>query len=280
MTTDTTSKSKPTRRLLKVERLEPYLKFPSGLSLKQAKQNAKVLKKEQNISHSDAMKIICWGNGIIDVRDLSQAIPKLIKHTFGLEHDQFGVFGTDDELLGFWYIENEDINAIRVSRGWQGNTPEFLAEELAKHLLSLKEEAFKEERFLVALKDCIRSIGHKFYRTLNDIPLDDVTDKHHIRIDVDKLLFGAGGGSGQAVMEYVLASCYNTFDTSSSIMQKALETKFKNDEETNFDISEEYDRQSLTKYVSKNRSFGAICSTLDAHNKDIVKRLIDNYHGW
>ena len=41
MTTDTDTKTKPTRKLLKIERLEPYLKFPSGLSLKQAKQNAK-----------------------------------------------------------------------------------------------------------------------------------------------------------------------------------------------------------------------------------------------
>ncbi|AFV87772.1 MULTISPECIES: hypothetical protein [Alteromonas] len=280
MTTDTDTKTKPTRKLLKIERLEPYLKFPSGLSLKQAKQNAKALKKEQGINQSEAMKIICWGNGIIDVRDFSQAIPKLIKHTFGLEHEQFGVFGTEDELQGFWYEDNGEIRAISVSRGWQSNTPEFLTDELANHLLSLKEEKLKEQRFLAAVKDCINSIGHKFYRTLNDIPLDDVTDKHHIRIDVDKLLFGAGGGSGQAVMEYVLASCYNTTDTASSIMQKALEIKFKRDEEKHFDISDEYDRQRLSDYVSRHRNFGSICSTLDDHNKDIVKRLIDNYHGW
>ena len=71
MTTDTDTKTKPTRKLLKIERLEPYLKFPSGLSLKQAKQNAKALKKEQGINQSEAMKIICWVNGIIDVRDFS-----------------------------------------------------------------------------------------------------------------------------------------------------------------------------------------------------------------
>ena len=123
MTTDTDTKTKPTRKLLKIERLEPYLKFPSGLSLKQAKQNAKALKKEQGINQSEAMKIICWGNGIIDVRDFSQAIPKLIKHTFGLEHEQFGVFGTEDELQGFWYEDNGEIRAISVSRGWQSNTP-------------------------------------------------------------------------------------------------------------------------------------------------------------
>lgn len=201
MTTDTATKTKPTRRLLKVERLEPYLKFPSGLSFKQAKQNAKALKKEQSISQSEAMKIFCWGNGLIDVRDFAQTIPKLIKHTFGLEHDQFGVFGTEDELQGFWYMDNGEISAITVSRGWQGNTPEFLTEELAKHLLSLKEEKLKEQRFLVAVKDCIKSIGHKFYHTLNDVALEDVKDKHHIKIDVEKLLFGAGGGIGQAVMD-------------------------------------------------------------------------------
>ena len=89
------------------------------------------------------MKIICWGNGIIDVRDFSQAIPKLIKHTFGLEHEQFGVFGTEDELQGFWYEDNGEIRAISVSRGWQSNTPEFLTDELANHLLSLKEEKLK-----------------------------------------------------------------------------------------------------------------------------------------
>lgn len=63
-------------------------------------------------------------------------------------------------------------------------------------------------------------------------------------------------------------------------MHKALEIKFNNDGEKNFDISDGYDRKRLTDYVSRNRNFGAICSTLDAHNKDIVKRLIDNYHGW
>jgi len=280
MTAQTTTDTKPTLRLLKLERLEPYLKFPSGLSLKQAKQNATALKKEQGISHSEALKIICWGNGIIDVRDFSQAIPKLIKHTFDLEHDQLGVFGTDAELQGYWFMHNDELLAYSFSIDSEANTPEILTEQLTEHLLSLKEEKLKKERFLTAVKDCIHSIGHKFYSTPNDIPLKDVTDKRHIKIDIDKLLFGAGGGSGQATMEYVLASCYNTFDTSSSIMQKAIEMKHVYDEMSVFDISDEDDRKSLAEYVSENRAFGAICSNLDKKNKDIVKRLIDNYHGW
>ena len=52
------------RTLIEVERLEPYLKFPSGLTINQAKQNAKALKKAQNISQTEAMKIVCWGNGL------------------------------------------------------------------------------------------------------------------------------------------------------------------------------------------------------------------------
>lgn len=277
--TEPSTENTPVKTLLKTERLEPYLKFPSGLTVKQAKQNAKALKKAQDISQSEAMKIICWGNGLIDVRDFNQAIPKLIKSTFELEHNEFGVYKTGDTYHGFWYLSDDEVKAIRIGSG-RPNTVESLTERLAEHLTSLKEYRVKKVRFLQAVKDCIRSIGHQFYTTRGNIPLDEVTDLYEIDIYVEKLLFEGGGSSGQATMEYALGSCYNTNDTAREVMQKALEIKYNNDGDSQFDISDKYQRKSLTTNVSDSRQFGAMCYNLDEHNKDIIKRLLDNYHGW
>jgi hypothetical protein len=277
--TEPSTENVPVRILLKTERLEPYLKFPSGLTVKQAKQNAKALKKLQDISQSEAMKIICWGNGLIDVRDFSQAIPKLIKSTFELEHNEFGVYKTDENYHGFWYMSDDEVKVIRIGSA-KPNTVESLTERLTEHLASLKEYKVKKVRFLQAVKDCIRSIGHQFYTTRNNIPLDNVIDLYEIDIDVKKLLFEGGGSSGQATMEYALGSCYNTNYTAREIMQKALEVKYSNDGDSQFDISDNHQRRELTGFTSDSRQFGAICYNLDASNKDIIKRLLDNYHGW
>ena len=79
----TSNEKKSVRTLVPLELLEPLLKFPSGLSVPQAKTNAKQLKKAQGISQSEALKLICWGNGVIDIKDYSQAIEQLIVTTFG-----------------------------------------------------------------------------------------------------------------------------------------------------------------------------------------------------
>jgi hypothetical protein len=46
------------------------------------------------------------------------------------------------------------------------------------------------------------------------------------------------------------------------------------------DLSDEDERNSLSRYVSRYQHFGAMCYNLDKENKEIIKELIDNYCGW
>lgn len=263
---------------LKTEHLEPYLKFPSGLSLKQAKQNAKAIKKAQSITQSEALKLICWGNGLPDVKDFEQAIPRIIHSTFGKSHDNFGIIQAEDKWVGFWYTEEDLIKSIRVSG--ITSTIESMTSELVKHLTTLKESPLKQRKFLSAVKKCIEFLGHNFYTTSDNIPLSKVTSIHEIYIDLDDLLFAGGGSGGETLMSYVLASCYDSRGTAKLLMERAIDIKFRNDGQAKFDISNQHDRAELAEYASEYRQFGAMCYNLDKKNKAIVKDLLDNYQGW
>lgn len=285
-----TLQSKDSNRTYKAitqEQIEPYLRFPSGLSLKQAKVNAKRLKKDQDISQHEAMKCICWGNGLTQVRDFSQAFELLMESTFKRKSNQMGLAYEGDQVVGyFWYSPEDDNFQIYGSRpipSKRYNHEQKLGREikmLVDMVTSLNNAPVKEAKFLDAIKRCINKIGHHFYSTKDGVPLELVNDKHHIYIDLDALLYSTGGSGGETLLSYALASCYNTRATACSLMERALEIKYKNDERKDFDISIAEDREDLSEYYSEYRHFGAMCYNLDDNSKQIIKDLLDNYHGW
>lgn len=287
MTTEPPKKSY--RTLIEVERLEPYLKFPSGLTIKQAKQNAKALKKAQNISQTEAMKIVCWGNGLIDVKDYSQSIDKLVSNTFGRSSKSFGFIKKAEQIQGVWWYKNDDdtenyesivTSTTSLSRYNEDKEANHFITSLVEHLNNENEQENKQARFLQAVRDCITFLGHDFYRIYGGKSLAGIESIHDLDINVEKLLFDGSGSGGSVLMSYALASCYNTSYTARLLMQEALEIKFKNDEQGQFDISNKEDRESLASCVNDYQEFGSMCYNLDKSNKDIIKRLLDNYHGW
>ena len=275
------------RTLITKELLEPFLKFPSGLSVKKAKQNAKTLGEVQKISQSEALKLICWGNGIINVIDFDQAFDELLLATFGRIHEELGFMKQNGQIVGCWWTSSEDsnyhatqsspisdieYNHVKQSVRYLNQLIEFITKEKAQKL--------KTDRFLLAVKDCIELLGDSFYRTLNDIPLSEVTDLEHISIDIEQLLFEGNGSSSTKLMSYALSSCYNSRGTAKILMKNSLENKYKHDQRSKFDISNKDDRTSLSEFASEYFQFGAMCYNLDKSNKDIIKRLLDNYQGW
>ena len=266
--------------------LEPYLKFPSGLSLKQAKKNAKQLKNAQGIKQSEAMKVICWGNGIVDIKDYSQAFDKLMQATFNREHNEVGLYLDGDYVVGCWWkAENGGYQSLTSKRAYLTNynhdeEVKRNISNLVLHLTSINEGKQKPAKFLQAVKECIIMLGHDFYRVSGNKSLAEVTDLYEIDIDINKLLFEGGGSGGETLLSYALASCYNTRATAQLVMERAIEIKYINDEIKSFDISDKEERSDLCDYASEYRHFGAMCYNLDQHSKRIVKGLLDNYHGW
>lgn len=261
--------------LLDQEYLEPYLKLPSGLPLVQAKQNAKLLKKSQNISHAEALKIVCWGNGLTDVRDFSQAIPLLIRSTFGLSHDEFGLIRHGNEFTGYW-IKQEQWST------YPGCCPQEYkeaAKELMAQISENKNYKNKSAKFLKAVKDCIKFLGDGFYTTKNRIPISEVTEASQIEIDLDKLL-KLKGSDGENTMAYILASCYNYRYTAAVIAGHSLLSYSKRRSDTCFNIAKKSDRDSLASCYYDFAQFGLISSILDENNKRIVSELLLNYEGW
>jgi len=63
-------------------------------------------------------------------------------------------------------------------------------------------------------------------------------------------------------------------------MNNALCNKVNYDDIKTVDLSDEDERDSLSRYVSRYQHFGAMLYNLDNENKEIVKELIDNYCGW
>lgn len=266
--------------------LEPYLKFPSGLSIQQAKNNAKALKKAQGITQSEALKIICWGNGIVDVRDYSQAFDQIVFSTLGRKYDEIGLTQKGEEIVGCWWSTG-DGNHKTLENISQSLTGYNYEEEVSNNVMSLvrvltseKEQQYKPKLFLKAVIDCIEFLEHDFYNLPRGRSLKNLDNINELNIDLDRLLFECDDSSGAEIMSYILASCYNASGAARRLMENSLDEKHQSDRVTMFDISDVNARKSLADYADDNCHFGAMCRHLDNDNKDIVKRLLDNYQGW
>lgn len=260
--------------------LKDFLVFPSGLTLEQAKQNAKTLKKTQGITQSEAMVYICWGNGITDIRDYSQAVPSLIKSTFDLSIDEFGLIEAEDVIHGYWWIEEEKLEFM-TTRARSKSNGSVVIRLLAERLIAKKKHKKKARNFLKAAKECISFLNHDFYSIRNNKPIEQVTDINEISIDLHTLLFGNKFSSNsKAIMSALLASFYNKNETARLLMAHSLYVTHENGKKSTYDISDKSERLELADTNHSYALLGGSFLTLDKSNKNIVKRLLDNYHGW
>ncbi|ABZ76323.1 hypothetical protein Shal_1757 [Shewanella halifaxensis HAW-EB4] len=269
-----------THHLTKFSLVENVLIFPTGLTIEQAKDNAKELEKEQSLSHAEAMKCICWGNGIHNVQSFNEALPQLVKSTFGIEHTEFGLYSNDNSYTGFWWVEAGTTKYTRVAIPDIKNTEENLTSLLIDRLLPVREDSPKQVKFLNAVKDCLIYLDRGY--TLAPHPhrknLNQVQDIYEIDIDIRKLIFGSKGNADK-LLSYSLASCYNTRDTTELMMSQSLAAIGESLEFTKIDLSNKYERYELASGF-RYPQFGDMCMQLDDMQKDILKRLLENYHSW
>lgn len=275
-----------TKSLIDPNLLKKFLIFPSGLTLEQAKQKAKTLKKAQNISQSEAMKYICWGNGLADIRDFSQAIPALIKNTFDLTIDEFGVLEFNNVVHGYWLKEKGQLEFMRTRSRAKANISEVIS-QLAEYLIVKRKNKNKAKNFLEAVKDCIYFLDHDFYSIKESKPIELVTSIHEIKIDLEALLFGKSESKSYMIMSTFLASCYNNNETARLLMSHSLYVTYELQKEVNsscdkctYDIADESTRRELSVNSKSYALLGGAFLSLDKSNKNIIKRLLNNYHGW
>ncbi|MCK8045317.1 hypothetical protein MSG37_10485 [Shewanella sp. 1CM18E] len=267
-----------THHLTKLSLIENVLIFPTGLTVEQAKGNAKELEKEQSLSHTEAMKCICWGNGIHNVQSFNEALPQLVKSTFGIEHTEFGLYSNDDSYTGFWWVEAGTTKYARVTIPGVENTEENLTGMLVDRLLPVREDSPKQVKFLHAVKDCLNYLGRGYTLAPHRKSLNQVQDIYEIDIDIKKLILDSKGNADR-LLSYALASCYNTRHTTELMMSQSLADKSEYLETTKIDLANKYEREELARGF-RYPQFGDMCMQLDDTQKDILKRLLENYHGW
>ncbi|MGS0827412.1 hypothetical protein ACVBIO_16515 [Shewanella sp. 0m-8] len=267
-----------THHLTQLSLIENVLIFPTGLTVEQAKVNANGLEKEQSLSHTEAMKSICWGNGIHNVQSFSEALPQLVKSTFGIEHSEFGLYSDDNSYTGFWWVKEGKVKYTRVAIPNIDNTEEELTGMLVDRLLPVREDSPKQVKFLHAVKDCLIYLGRGYTLAPHRPDLNQVQDIYEIDIDIRKLILNSKG-SADKLLSYALASCYNTRHTTELMMQLSLADKSEYLETTKIDLANKYEREELARGF-RYPQFGEMCMQLDDAQKDILKRLLENYQGW
>ncbi|MBD1389403.1 hypothetical protein IC617_08190 [Neiella sp. HB171785] len=281
--TDASTSTEPkfSLRVLTYTDLEPYLKLPSGLALSQAKRQAKELKKAQGMSQTEALRFICWGNGLPSIRDISQGFEDMVQATFGCPSASFGLVLNEGEIDGYVFTLNDGTQR-QCRMGFTATEDKVKAatESLVSMLLDLKKSKGADARFLQALKDIIRFVGTDFLALPNGMTLDDVTSKHELGINLRQLLFGDGSG-GQRTMRYVIASCYNTRATQQYVAEQMILAAGEEHDLSQVAWDNEDDvYHSVTRHANQYFSFGAMCWNLDETNKRLIKQLLDNYQGW
>ena len=257
--------------------IERYLRLPTGESYVEVKEQAKHLSIECSVPYEDALKYMFRINGFPLIENSVDAIPQIIKFNLDRNINEFGLLKINGKRAGFCFTDSGgEWQYITYSL----STKKHLIERLMHWLIGSKEQKSKPEKFLAAVKKCINFIGHDFYSLPNNKDLDDISHLLDIDIDLEKLLYEGNGSGSDTSMRYALACCYNDYSTAKSLINNTLRIKVDNDDIKMIDLSNESEREGLTRYVSRYQHFGAMLYNLDNENKEIVKELLDNYCGW
>jgi hypothetical protein len=264
-----------TTEKLTFSEMENHLKLHSGLSYIEAKELAKHLSIEQSIQIEEALRYILWANGFPSIKKCADAIPEIIKLNFGIDINGFGLLIKNGKPEGYYFSEPNGCQQL-VTCSFPSKS--YLIDNLMRMLNAQKEHKSKSEKFLVAVKKCIKEIGHDFYSLPKNKKLDDVINLLEIDIDLEKLLHGGSGCN--STMRYALASCYNDYDTARSTLSMTLLNKHKRDGLKTLKVTDESSRNDVYNYMNTYQTFGSMCIHLEGKNKEIVKGLIDNYCGW
>jgi hypothetical protein len=266
-----------TTEKLTFSEIESYLKLPSGMNYLDAKEQATQLMSRHSIPMEEALKYTFWANGFPSIKNCADAIPEIIQFNFRIDINEFGLLKINGKRQGFCFCE-PDGEWQYISCNF--TSKKLLIDNLMRWLIESKEQKSKPQKFLAAVKKCIEFIGHDFYTLPENKTLDDASSLFDINIDLEKLLHGGDGSGSDTSMRYALASCYNDYSTARSLINNTLRNKVDNDDLKTIDLSDEYQREGLSSYVSLYQHFGSMLYNLDNENKEIIKELIDNYCGW
>jgi hypothetical protein len=272
--------------------LEPYLKLPSGLPLTQIKKQAKKIKKAQEISQAEALKIMLWGNGLPSVRDYEQALPILVEETFGITHNQMAFVQEEADIVGISFKDPSDeegrnlnISTSTISLNNSADDIEkdkqSFVKRMTEYLKSVADGNIANEKFVETIRSILRKVGDDFVYYRKGQTIDTFKSKHDIDFDLEKMLSGGGSG-GILGLKYALASTYNNSATENEINQKNLLGHFQELKESGLAMPEnEEDLIHLFGDVrARCYNFGYLCYNLDEEATQLVKDLITYYRGW
>jgi len=267
--------------------LIPYLYLPSGLSYKQAKNTAAEIKKTQeNITGKNtlpithAIKMMCWCNGLPNVKSPEQALDIMIKDTFDLPIENMKLLAINNgkDIVGLKVTFPSGRSSKTNDNTLKVESREHYIKQMVENILPLKKGK-SNSKFLNAVKNVINEIGHEFYTLPQGKSLDEIESIHDINIFTDKLLFN-GSHSSNSILRYALASCYNTKYTSKKLLERAIENYIDDKGCSEVDLTDKYIKDELSEYAIEYAHFGGMCYQGDDKVKRLVKGLLDNYCGW
>lgn len=282
-----------TYRTINFDLLEPHLKLPSGLPLMQLKKQAKKIKNSQNISQSEAIKVMLWGNGLPNVRDYDQAKPILVEDTLGLTPKEMAFIEEDGKVVGITFKDPSDeegrflsiksaSKSLYPSKNEDDKEKKHYVKSMVRHLMSVADSQKSKGLFVETIRSILKKVGDEFVTYRNNTTLDTFTDKYQVDFDIEKMLLGTGCSGGTLGLRYALASTYNNTATEETLNKGNLKINFK-------DYIEDYGEipQNIDDFIyhfktvhARCFNFGYLCYNLDEEATKLIKDLITYYQGW
>ncbi|GAB5381583.1 MAG: hypothetical protein Alis3KO_07830 [Aliiglaciecola sp.] len=133
-----------------------------------------------------------------------------------------------------------------------------------------KKEAFLSALITLGSEHCADAIT-----TYSGKPLEQVSNLFDVSINVNRLIDCDWASSGEQIVRYALACVYNSGHTI-EVLQTRLLAQLQS--EGYIKILRDDDGYA-PKFPAK-ALFSASCTSLDEKNKELLCKLINNYHGW
>ena len=284
---------KKTYRTISFDLLEPHLKLPSGLPLTQLKKQAKKIKNSQDISLSEAIKIMLWGNGLPTIRDYDQAKPILVEDYLGVPPKEMAFIEEDGDIAGITFKDPSDdkgrfvaiksaSHSLFPDKGEQDKEKKHFVESMVRYLRSVADSSKSKEKFVETIRAILTKVGDEFVIYRNGTTLETFTQKFDVDLDIKKMLLGSGCSGGTLGLRYALASTYNNTYTEEVLNESNLGRNLEDYEERygSLPTDKEDFLHDFKTVHARCFNFGYLCYNLDEEATKLVKDLITHYQGW
>ncbi len=133
-----------------------------------------------------------------------------------------------------------------------------------------KKEAFLSALITLGSEHCADAIT-----THCGKPLEKVSNLFDLSINVNRLIDCDWASSGEQIVRYALACIYNSGHTT-----EVLQTRLLAQLQAKGYIKIIRDVDGYAPKFPANALFSASCTSLDEENKELLCKLVNNYHGW